>query len=90
MKAKPPPPDLCPRCGNNVTSSTHLLRRCWEADAHEDAVRTGRAACSVCGKQVRVLKDGTIGLHNWRPRGVYDGRSNRCSGWGKPPKESGS
>lgn len=47
-----------------------------------------RAACSVCGKQVRVLKNGTIGLHNWRPRGIYDGRSNRCSGWGKPPKES--
>lgn len=48
----------------------------------------GRAVCSVCDREMRVLKDGTIGVHNWRPRGIYDGRSNRCSGWGKPPKES--
>lgn len=46
--------------------------------------------CSVCGrKNTRLLKDGTVGLHNWRKRGTLnDGRSDRCSGWGKPPKES--
>lgn len=46
--------------------------------------------CSVCGREnTRLLKDGTVGLHNWRKRGLWlDGRSNRCDGWGKPPKES--
>lgn len=65
-----------------------MLRRCAEADAHEAAVRAGRGTCSVCGKEnVRVLKNGTIGLHNWRKGGLYgDGRSNRCDGWGKKPK----
>ena len=48
-----------------------------------------RAICSVCERpDLRVLKDGTIGLHDWRKGGMYsDGRSNRCSGWGKKPKE---
>lgn len=46
-----------------------------------------RADCSACGKDVRVLKNGTIGPHNWRKAGLYgDGQSNRCSGWGKKPK----
>lgn len=47
--------------------------------------------CSVCGREnTRLLKDGTVGLHNWRKGNTWynDGRSNRCDGWGKSPKES--
>lgn len=53
----------------------------------EPELEPGRAACSVCGKRKRVLKNGTIGGHNWRPHGIYDGRSDRCDGSLKPPKE---
>lgn len=53
-----------------------------------DAIKpTG--TCSVCGRpDTRLLKDGTVGTHN-DPRKKYSQPyAPRCSGWGKPPKES--
>lgn len=44
------------------------------------------APCSVCGRQMRLLKDGTIGHHGgivgdaWPYRRAY-----RCDGAGRPP-----
>lgn len=44
--------------------------------------------CSVCGREdLRVLKNGTIGLHH-DPLKYNRFSSPRCAGWGKPPKES--
>jgi hypothetical protein len=47
--------------------------------------------CSVCDREMRVLKGGTIGPHTTgRPDPYWSGHSPRCPGWGRKPKENRS
>lgn len=56
---------------------------------HPPVVVPGRGTCSVCDREMRVLKDGTIGPHTTgRPDPYWSGHSSRCPGWGRKPKES--
>lgn len=45
--------------------------------------------CFVGGRpHTRLLKDGTVGMHSDKRKAPTWRQYPRCSGWGKPPKES--
>jgi len=48
----------------------------------------GRGICSVCEREMRVLKDGTIGPHTTGRPDYWTGLSPRCPGSGEKPKEA--
>jgi hypothetical protein len=41
------------------------------------------AQCSVCGRNMRLCQDGTIGPHGAKIPGRWPPLS--CDGWGQPP-----
>lgn len=45
------------------------------------------ALCSVCGRLMRLLKNGTLGHHSGEPT-AYRWATYRCAGVGKPPAVS--
>lgn len=46
---------------------------------------TVRGNCRVCGRSTALLKDGRIGRHGLKGKGVWPPQN--CSGWGQMPKD---
>lgn len=44
-----------------------------------------RGTCPVCGRDVSLRKDGSIGRHGTKEPFVWP--PEMCSGWGEPAKE---
>ena len=45
----------------------------------------GRGDCPVCGRDIRLVKDGRVGVHN-DMRDRFRWPPVRCAGWGEMPK----
>lgn len=66
-----------------------LMRTGCDCVQPEPELEPGRGICSVCDREMRVLKNGTIGPHTTgRPDPYWSGHSPRCPGWGREPKGS--
>jgi hypothetical protein len=66
-----------------------LMRDGCDCEPVPDPVPAGRGVCAVCDREMRVLKDGTIGPHTTgRPDPRGSRFSPRCPGWGRKPKEN--
>jgi|SRR6185312_9859186 len=66
-----------------------LMRDGCDCRPAPEPMPAGRGICSVCEREMRVLKGGTIGPHTTgRPDPYWSGHSPRCPGWGRKPKEN--